>query len=626
MSTAIAKARRGTKRRRKTAEWKARHTLLVADLFCGAGGSSTGCRRALKRRGLPMQLVAVNHWPIAVETHKRNHPDARHYCVNLDAADPLTIVPEGRLDLLMASPECRFFSSARGGKAIDDQNRMSAWHVVRWCTELRVRVVLVENVPEFQRWGPLNEHDRPIKEREGEYFNALVCALERIGFKVEWRVLNAADYGEATTRRRLFLIARSDGRPIRWPRKTHSKDGKGGHRWRAAAEVIDWDLEGASIFSREKPLSPKTIQRIWVGALKYGWDEPWLVLLRNHADARGIELPLPTICAGGNHIGVAVKRRRGPKAFILPQRSGDLSVRGADVPLPGITTVARPALVEGRRAVIRGRRSNDASKDPAVDPVPAITTSSGGGIMVFEATKRGPEPLHMRSDCQGGNGLNVRDNSEPLYTPTGAAGGGLAVVVPQGGGGRAREVGKPLPTVHGDGAIALVSTYNRTGKARPVTEPLPTQTTKDRHGLVMPVTHSDQSCRARSTADPLSTITGANRGELAFLTPGFGERKTQTPRTHSVEEPLPTIPARGHTHLAEPSGPEPEYDIKFRMLQPHELAMGMGFSSRESKYEFVGNKTERTKQIGNAVSVRQAAALVGAIFADEALRKRRRSA
>ena len=191
--------------------------FLVADLFCGAGGSSTGAQRAITKMGGTMELVAVNHWSIAIETHQLNHPNARHYVHDLESADPETLVPEGRLDLLMASPECRFFSRARGGKPIHDQGRMNPWAVQRWLTAINIRCVLIENVPEFIRWGPLDDEGKPIKKRAGEYFEAWVRALRSLGYDLEWQFINAADYGEATSRKRFFLQARNDGNPIVWP-------------------------------------------------------------------------------------------------------------------------------------------------------------------------------------------------------------------------------------------------------------------------------------------------------------------------------------------------------------------------------------------------------------------------
>ncbi len=507
--------------------------ILVADLFCGAGGTSTGARRALALYGLKMKLVAVNHWPTAIATHQRNHPEARHHCINLDAARPIELVPEGRLDLLMASPECTHHSRARGGKPVSDQSRMSAWHVVRWCTELRVRCLLIENVPEFLEWGPVDVRTgRPIRSRRGEYFRAWIAALQQIGFRLEWRRINAADHGDATTRERLFVLGRSDGLPIHWPEATHSRDGagslfsRGPSRWRAAREIIDWKLPGQSIFDRKKPLAPKTIARIYAGAIKFRWPEPFLVVLRQHMAARSIDDPVPTITACGTHVGLA-------QPFIIPQR--EAAARSIEQPSPTITTVSRIGVVE-----------------------PFVLSQASGGAP--------------------------------------------------------RGTREPVPTIPAGGAHALVAPYYGSGSGETcgsTDRPLPTVTAKGRFGLVVPLTHTDGSNRARSTEDPLPTITTAQRGELAFIAASFGERPGQAPRVHPIDKPCPTICAQGRVNLVEPGR---DYDILFRMLQPHELAAAMGFSDEDVRYEFTGNKTEVTRQIGNAVPVNTAAALVGALM------------
>lgn len=509
-----------------------RRRLLVADLFCGAGGSSTGARRALEALGIRMQLVAVNHWPVAIETHQRNHPDARHYCVNLEAAVPRELVPEGRLDLLMASPECTHHSRARGGRPVNDQSRMSAWHVVRWCTELRVRALLVENVPEFRDWGPIGRDGRPLRSRRGEYFRAWVAALEAIGFRVDHRVLNAADYGDATTRERLFVLARSDRQPVRWPTPSHSRDGSadlygaGAERWRAAREVIDWRVPGRSIFTRARPLSPKTLARIYAGAVRFGWPAPFLERLRAHMHEQGA--------------AVARAPRGGSRAQPLVVRSAmhqsnALCVRSAEEPLATVTTDGGLALVE---PFLLPQRS-DASARSAERPAPTVTTVARVGLV------------------------------EPF-------------VLPQGGGGAARAAGEPMATIACDGAHALVAPYYGASGCQPVERPLPTVTTRDRFGLAVP-----------------------------FIAAAFGERAGQAPRVHSVDEPTPTICAKGRVNLVQAA---PEVDVLFRMLQPHELAAAMGFDADEAAYEFAGNKTQITAQIGNAVPVRTASALVGALF------------
>lgn len=227
--------------------------LLVADLFCGAGGSSTGAERAVKLLGRKMILVCVNHWPLAIETHKLNHPTARHYIVDIAAARPEELVPEGYLDLLMASPECSHFSRARGGKPVNNQSRMNPWAILDWLTKLDVRTVLIENVPEFRDWGPVDADGHPLPGMKSIFFEAWIRAIKGLGYKLEFRILNAADYGDATTRRRFFLIARKDSRRVSFPKPTHSQTGDNGlSKWKSAREIIDWDDTGRSLLDDPK--------------------------------------------------------------------------------------------------------------------------------------------------------------------------------------------------------------------------------------------------------------------------------------------------------------------------------------------------------------------------------------
>lgn len=691
--------------------------LQVADLFCGAGGSSTGAARALAARGLRMDLVAVNHWPVAIATHEKNHPTAKHFGDDIFKREPQAVVPGGRLDLLMASPTCTFHSRARGGKPISwDQRygRMTPTQVVRWLRELDVATLLVENVPEFVEWGPVHPGPRmekdgktvrvpapPVRNRDclaagrcepgkacprrrGIYFRAWVAQIRRLGYALEWRVLNAADYGDATTRRRFFLIGRKDGAPIRWPAPTHGAGAP--ERWRGAREVIDWSLRGQSIFDRKRPLSPKTIARIYAGAVRFGWPEPFLVVLRQHMDARSIDDPLPALTAGGTHVALVQPGARAQldlfpsgEALVLPQH-GTNRARAASEPVPVVTTTSRgiglaePLLVrsgmhqsnalcvrdtadplptittDGGLAVVepfvlnrhgdngacrahavdapvptadcRGagylvepfvcaNRTNNVPK-PVTDPVPGITTTCGGGNFLVE-------PLVLQVNQGGDRARNIREVSSPLPTVVTRPSFGVVepLVLPQGGGGAARPVGEPLATIATDGAHALVAPYYGQSAARPAAEPLPTVTTRDRFGLVTPVTHHDASQRTRTLEAPLPTVTAARRGELALIVPAHGERKGQAPRVHSVDAPTPTICATGRVQLVEGQA-EPRVDVLFRMLQPHELAAAMGFED----YEFTGTKEEVTRQIGNAVPVRTAAALVGAILSSAPARRR----
>src|SRR5574341_390255 len=191
--------------------------LKAADLYCGAGGTSSGLVAACRELGVDLDLLAINHWEIAIETHSANHPYAKHICKSIEQVDPRKVVPSGRLHGLIASPECTHHSIARGGRPINDQFRVSAWHILRWVEVLRVETVLIENVREFQNWGPVGVNGRPIQRLKGETYHAFLSALRSLDYSVEDRVLNAAYYGDATTRERLFIIARRGRKPIRWP-------------------------------------------------------------------------------------------------------------------------------------------------------------------------------------------------------------------------------------------------------------------------------------------------------------------------------------------------------------------------------------------------------------------------
>jgi DNA (cytosine-5)-methyltransferase 1 len=578
--------------------------MLVADLLCGAGGSSTGCARALADLGLDMELVCVNHWPVAIETHRRNHPQARHYVQDIATVRPHLLVPEGRLDLLMASPTCTHHSVARGGKPTSDQQRSDPWNIITWLTELRVKRIIIENVWEFTGWGPVDPRTgKPIKARKGEYFRAWIAALRALGFAVEWRKLNAADYGDATTRQRFILMGRSDGKSLSWPVPTHRKreqeagsaGGAMGIRqgrlelfpgmkpWRPAREIIDWSIRGKSIFDRKKPLAPKTLARIYAGAVKFGWPEPFLVILRNHMDGKDIDGPVPTIAAKGQHIGLV------QPVIVRSNMQGRLSpgARCAEDSLMTITTDGGIAVAE---AVVLSQH-NSGQPRSADDPLPTITT----GGAAAEGHKGCARPMLI----------------EPFILSRHAEGA-------------PRPVSEPMPTQTTVHSPVLVAPYYGSGSGetcQSAEEPLPTLTTRGRLGMVVPVTHADGSQRARDIdSDPLPTLTTANRGELAVIVASHGERIGQSPRVHDLEQPAPTICAKGRIDMAEGIVAEDgrDHDILFRMLEPHELAAAMGFDDGAVPYDFAGTKTEKIRQIGNAVSVAKMKACVGVMMADAA--------
>ena len=700
----------------------------VADLFCGAGGSSTGAEKAIEEIGGKMELVAVNHWPIAVQTHQLNHPTAQHYLQDLDKADPEEIVPNRYLDLLMASPECRFYSRARGGKPIHDQGRMHPWIVHRWLTSLNVRCLLVENVPEFTDWGPLLDDGRPDKTKKGMYFEEWVKSLWGLGYQAEWRMLNAANYGDATTRIRFFLQARNDGKPIQWPEATHSKTGSPSllqelPKWRAARDIIDWSNPGRSLLDdpkyRKKPLSEKTLRRIAKGLERFGGPlaHLYIRLLNLSQDS--------SAATQDNSPGARNNPTPAQESFILNRNgeNGSTRVHSIDNPMPTATTRGTGYLMEPEAQPFHGSdRQHTAPRSPE-EPLHTITTLTGGGLYLAEAKAQPFVGANRNHNIPKGIG-------EPIPSATTAHGGGSFLVEPdmkafmlgQQSGGAPRSASAPIPTITTDGNISLIQpaiieyygqsharevkeplstiTSNRKhGLAKPmlveyygqsaaadIDEPLPTVTTKDRHGLMNPllveVNHRDKSKapengRIHSVEDPLPspttkrgiglaqpilirtgqtgengshaqppeqpvpTPTTQNDADVAtptikpYLVPNFGERDGQEPRIHDLDDPLPTVTSRGAGSLVSPTLVEPILrqmekanldprrlvfvdgqayllDIRFRMLQNPELARAMGFKDEETSYEFVGNIGEVTKQIGNAVPVHLAAALVKA--------------
>ncbi len=323
----------------------ANKVFRAADLFCGAGGASTGLVRACEAFGVRLELLAVNHWSIAVETHTLNHPQVRHLCESVERIDPRAVVPGGRLHLLLAGPECTHFSTARGGRPVNPQSRASAWHILKWAQELYIDTILIENVPEFRTWGPIGANHKPLKSRKGETYQAFLAALRSLGYTVEDRILNAADYGDPTTRRRLFIMARRGHHQVRWPAPTHSRTGGKTlfgttKRWRPAREVIDWSVPGKSIFNRKKPLRPATIARILAGLEKFGGPElrPFLVVLRQHMAGRSVDLPLPTSVDEPIPVLPASPKFGVAQPFILPPlRFNPSRTSPVDEPLPTIS-------------------------------------------------------------------------------------------------------------------------------------------------------------------------------------------------------------------------------------------------------------------------------------------------
>lgn len=532
--------------------------IKAVDLFCGAGGTSHGLVEACSEVGYDVELTAINHWEIAVATHRKNHESARHYCASLDSLNPRELYKPGELFILWASPECTHHSIARGGRPVNDQSRATAWCVVRWAEALQPPIILVENVKEFLTWGPIGSNGKPLKSKAGDAFRAWVKCLESLGYRVEWRILCAADYGDPTTRRRLFVYAVRGRRKIVWPEPTHashdclSEDlfGKVRKPWVAARKVIDWDDKGKSIFDRKKPLAEKTMRRIMIGLEKFGL-----------------------------------------APFIVPQHEGGCNlVDSVENPVRTVTTrngtaIANPFLVK-----LRG--TNDAAS--VDEPAPTVTA---GGQHLGLAQPYLVDVAHGNGKDPNGDARRSRSIDKPLPTITCGH---------DSGDGRNIALCEPF----------IIGVGGPTGKADPRTtdKPFDTVLCENHSALVQPFILPHPRTKGddpRSIDVPLNTVT-ATSSDMALVQP-YLIKFNGTGEAHSVDTPIDTIPTKDRFALCHPTieidGQVYKIDILFRMLKPRELARAQGFPD---SYEFTGTKSDMIKQIGNAVPTRLAKALVRA--------------
>lgn len=284
----------------------------VVDGFCGAGGATRGIHEAFADLGIEYEEIAINHWMPAINTISYNNPNIKAYCMDMSVAKPEELVPDGEIDLLWMSPSCTHFSRAKGDRPLSDQLRMQPNHVHEWIDRTKlIRHIIIENVPEFMKWGPLDPEDnKPVERLKGKCFKNWIDGLRARDYIVDWRVVNCADYGDATTRKRFFLkaVRRGYGR-IRWPEPTHAEHpepdlwGRTLKPWRTVSECLDYSDIGKSIFDRKTPLAENTMRRVIVGLQKYcNIDlKPFIVKLNRNGDAESVDSPLSTIVAGGGH-------------------------------------------------------------------------------------------------------------------------------------------------------------------------------------------------------------------------------------------------------------------------------------------------------------------------------------
>lgn len=374
------------------------------DLFCGGGGSISGAINALNAAGMKYEGRGFNHWKTAIETVRANHPevipDFNRACAPIQSLLPdeiFSVDPE-RIDSIWASPSCTHHSRAAGKKPKSRQLREQPEYLLPYLRLTKCRRMYIENVKELREWGPVLDSDtvykgkryfagQPDPRKIGAFFNLWYREIKASGYNVEMAVLNAADYGAATSRERLIVqaVRKSSGCRIVWPEQTHMREPgllAGTYQpWRSASEIIDWSIKGESIFDRAKPLCENTMRRIEAGIRKYwgAWAEPFLIVLRGTSekqlDSTAIPLssPLPTIAAQGGHIALI-------QPLIVPYKFSN-GAKPDGEPLQTITTIGNHALIQPIWLDLAHTKNNGVSGTVGA-PLNTITCSHGTHCVV----------------------------------------------------------------------------------------------------------------------------------------------------------------------------------------------------------------------------------------------------
>lgn len=446
-------------------------------LFAGFGGADKGIEAAGHRVN-----IAINHDATAIAAHRKNFPHARHYTTDVWEVEPREAVRGRPVGLLWASPDCTHFSVAKGGTPREKNIRSLAWVVVDWARKVRPRCIFLENVSEFRTWGPLGPDGRPDKARMGETFDQWLGALQILGYRVDYRVLDASQYGAPTKRRRLFLVARCDGQPIRWPEPSH---GQGKLPLRMAAECIDWSIPCPSIFERKKPLAEKTMWRIAEGLRRFVLEnpEPFIVGCGGRAGqtpATPVGAPVGTITA------------KNDRALVVPSivkvNHGGQADRGEpiDAPLSTVTASRRghalvaPTLVQTGYGERPGQRARYLDLH---EPLGTVVADGQKHALVTSFIAK-----HYGGHMTPGSGMD-----RPVDTITARDHNALAAatLVKLRGECSGADVAAPVPTITGQGnhvaeVRAFLTTYYAGGTpGQRVDRPMRTITALARLGLVM---------------------------------------------------------------------------------------------------------------------------------------------
>lgn len=525
---------------------------IVVDNFAGGGGASTGIEIAIGRS----VDIAINHDPAAIAMHRANHPMTEHYIEDVWAVDPVEACAGRPVALAWFSPDCKHHSKAKGGKPVDKNIRGLAWVAVKWARRVHPRVIMLENVEEFQSWGPLKKNNRPDPKRAGETYRKFIRHLQREGYHVETHLLHACDYGAPTIRKRFFLIARCDGQKIVWPEPTHaapdSIEVRMGSKkpWVPVSEVLDFSLPCPSIFASSeeimeqygiravRPLSENTMKRIARGLMKFVVNnpKPFIVQVNHSGDqfrGQDIDDPLDTITA---------KHGTGVVAPILMRNNENAVGSDAREPIGTITTGGHHMLIAPSMIQYHSEQSGDVRGQTVDKPIMTVDSSNRYGLI---------EHFLIR------NGYGEREGQKP----------------------RVLDMEKPLGTVAAQSnKFAMAAAF---------------------------VTQFNNNCDGQNVDIPLNTMTAKSNhfGEVnAFLVKYYGNGNNAV----SCESPAPTITAKDRMGLVTVCGDDYRIvDIGLRMLTPRELFDAQGFP-----HDYIIDvdadgksypKSEQVNRCGNAV-------------------------
>lgn len=568
------------------------------DNFAGGGGASTGIELAT---GYSVD-IAINHDPEAIKMHKANHPNTKHYCENVWTVDPVKACKGHPVGLAWFSPDCKHFSKAKGGKPKDKNIRGLAWVALRWAGLVRPRVIMLENVEEFKTWGPLNRGHHPIRAKQGKTFEKFIQQLTDLGYEVQFKELVAADYGAPTMRKRFFMIARCDGKPIVWPEPTHapadSEEVKKGllKPYVGAYTQLDFSLPCPSIFDtseeiKEKygiravrPLAQKTMDRIARGLKKFVLDNPEPFIIQcNHGGERrpnDIREPMPTI-TGKHGYGIV------EPYMVQIGQTGFTKDRSKDVrePLTTIVSKNEHCLVEVKTAPFMGTNTTNHPGGSCEEPIHTITTGNQQCLI-------SPTLIQYHSETS-------KDEV------------------------RGQEITDPIMTVDSSNRYGLVTSFlhkyydgGYKGAGESMEKPLPTVTSWDHNSVVTAnLIQMNNHCDGRDVRDPIPTITAGDGhfGEVrAFLIKYYGDATGQ-----DIEQPLDTVTTKDRFGLVTIEGVDYQIvDIGLRMLEPKELYGCQGFPADYIiDHDYTGKTYPRSEQVrrcGNAVCPPIPAALVKA--------------